>query len=124
MIRLRLAAQNGGGVLWRNNSGAARDTTGRVIRYGLGNDSARLNETFKSSDLIGVTPVRVGLEHFGRCLGVFTAVEAKRLGWTYSGTDREAAQLRFINAVRALGGFAGFAAGPDGLKTLGEHGLQ
>lgn len=89
--------------LWRNNSGACEDKTGRLIRYGLGHVSKRLNLVWKSADLIGITPVH----HAGRTFGVFTAVECKPPGWT---TDSRAeAQGNFLKNVAALGGIALFA---------------
>lgn len=102
---IRIDAVRADSLLWRNNNGAAIDASGRHIRYGLGNDSKRLNGVFKSSDLIGVTPLQVG----GATIGVFTAIEVKRPGWRGVSTDRERAQNNYINAVRIRGGIAGFA---------------
>ena len=72
--QVRLAAAQRGITLWRNQSGACYDETGRLIRYGLANDSAQLNRRMKSSDLIGITPILVEPYHVGRALGVFTAI--------------------------------------------------
>lgn len=98
------------GPMFRNNSGACTDNTGRLIRYGLGNDSARLNDEIKSSDLIGITPVRAYVEGIGwTVLGVFTAYEVKPSGWHQAPSDKRAvAQAKFHAIVRAAGGFAGF----------------
>lgn len=93
----RLEADAAGGHLWRNNSGATRDVKGRMIRYGLGNDSKKLNERYKSSDLIGISP-----------RGLFTAFECKAPGWKGVRTDRERAQENYMKHVRALGGVAAF----------------
>lgn len=106
---LRLEAARRGCALWRNNSGATTDDKGRTVRYGLANDSKRFNEKFKSSDLIGITPVT----HAGFTFGVFTAVEVKRPGWRYTGTDREVGQNNFLTTVAGLGGIARFATGKD-----------
>ena len=108
---LRLAASGHGDHLWRNNVGAAVDASGRMIRYGLGNDSARLNEQIKSSDLIGITRVIVTPDMVGRVVGVFTAIEVKREDWGVSGvpTAREQAQAAFIQLVGRAGGRARFA---------------
>lgn len=92
-----------GGAAWRNNSGACVDSTGRQVRYGLANDSKRINEVFKSSDRIGLVPGS----------GRFLAVECKPRGWRYRGTDREVAQLNFMQRVRDLGGVACFATCVD-----------
>ena len=109
--QIRLEASQAGLRLWRNNVGACRDTKGRLIRYGLANDSAAVNRALKSSDLIGIRPVVVTQEHVGRIIGQFVAREVKRSGWEYHGTPREQAQLRFIELVRSLGGDACFATG-------------
>jgi hypothetical protein len=103
---LRLAAQECGVTLWRNNSGAWTDpTNGRVIRYGLGNDSAKLNKARKSADLIGIGPE-----------GRFIAIEAKPAGWRYTGTQHEIAQMAFLTHVNRLGGFGMFATTPEEVK--------
>jgi hypothetical protein len=107
----RLEATEAGGRLWRNNSGALPDSRGRLIRFGLCNDSPAVNERVKSADLIGVRPVLVRPEHVGRTLGVFVARECKPPGWRYSGRGRERAQLRFLEIVATLGGDAAFTAG-------------
>ena len=85
-----------GFALWRNNSGVSREEH-RHVRFGLGNDSAKINKVWKSADLIGVGP-------HGRMLWV----EMKKPGWKYTGTEREVAQANAINQVNALGGIAFF----------------
>jgi len=106
---LRLAASKRGDVLWRNNSGVLPDARGVPVRFGLCNDSTQLNAVCKSSDLIGIKRVVVTAEMVGTVVGVFYAREVKHSGWRYTGTDRERAQLRFIEIVREAGGDAGFA---------------
>jgi len=111
--RVRLEAARFGLQLWRNNSGAFTDERGRLVRFGLGNDSAALSAQIKSSDLIGITPVTVTQAHVGRILGVFTALECKRPGWHLTpGDERAIAQGRFHGIVRDAGGFAGFVCDP------------
>jgi hypothetical protein len=109
-----------GGVLYRNNVGACEDATGRLIRYGLGNDSAQLNREIKSSDLIGITPVTAYLQSCGWVtLGVFTALEIKRPGWHMTtGDERAKAQEKFHTIVREHGGFAGFVTDLSDLKGI------
>jgi len=96
---IRLEGSKHGLLLFRNNSGALQDVRGRLVRFGLGNDSASTNKVFKSSDLVGV-------QHN---TGKFVAIECKPKGWKYTGKDREVAQLHFITLVRRYGGLACFA---------------
>lgn len=105
---VRLKSSKQGRRMWRNNVGAVTDEHGRHIRFGLCNESAAINKTLKSSDLIGITPVTITADMVGQTIGVFTAFEVKKESWKYSGTEREEAQLNYINLVRTLGGIAGF----------------
>lgn len=103
---IRLAVQDRGGRVWRNNVGAAQDPSGRWVRYGLANDSKAVNDRLKSADLIGVLPVTIGPEHVGHTVGQFVSIECKAPGWTYSGTDRETAQRNWQILIQSLGGYA------------------
>lgn len=119
--RVRLACANAGIEMWRNNSGACTDDTGRLVRYGLGNDSAQLNRAIKSSDLIGITPVTAWLHSEQRwvTLGVFTALEIKATGWQQRpGDERATAQAKFHDIVRQAGGFAGFVTDPADIGQI------
>lgn len=109
--QIRLDASRRGVRLFRNNVGACKDDTGRLIRYGLANDSAQVNARIKSSDLIGITPIIITPEHIGMTMGVFTSIEVKKTGWTYRGTDREEAQLRWLILVSGMGGIGRFSTG-------------
>lgn len=110
--QIRLALARAGVQAWRNNSGACQDTkTGRLIRYGLANDSAQLNEHIKSSDLIACVPRLILPSDVGRVLGVFAAVECKASD--YAKDDRYTAQAKFHDIVRSVGGLAGFATTPE-----------
>ena len=112
--QIRLEAARRGTPLLRNNSGACRDDTGRMIRYGLGNDSARLNKEFKSSDLIGIWPRLITQEMVGQTIGQFFAVEVKPPGWKQRpGDARAAAQLNFGRWAADHGGIFTFATGID-----------
>lgn len=93
---LRLTAPKLGCALWRNNSGAMEDDTGRIVRYGLENVSKKLNAVFKSSDLVGIAR------------GRFVAVEVKPPGWRGPADDHEQAQANFLRTVEALGGVGMF----------------
>lgn len=108
------------GPMWRNNSGACEDKSGRLVRYGLSNDSAKLNKVIKSSDLIGITPTYAFLPTHGwRLLGVFTALETKHEGWCMKpGDDRAVAQAKFHDIVRSAGGFAGFVTSPNDIYKV------
>lgn len=108
--------------LWRNNVGATQTPDGRMIRYGLCNESKKLNQRFKSSDLIGGTPVTVTADMVGKRVMIFTAVEVKKADWKPgSDTQRERGQLRFINAVRAAGGFGFFCRDSAVYSRFLEH---
>lgn len=106
-------------ILMRNNSGALKDVTGRLVRYGLGNISKKQNDMIKSSDLIGVKTLVITEEMVGKMIGVITAVEVKEEGWTYHEKDpRERAQKAFINFIKLRGGMAGFAQSVQDFKNL------
>jgi hypothetical protein len=109
-IRLEAAAR--GIALYRNNVGALLDQNGRLVRYGLCNDSKALNEKIKSGDLIGIRPVIITPDMVGRKIGQFISRECKAPGWVFSGTAREIAQQTWIDIVRGFGGDAGFSSGP------------
>lgn len=109
--RVRLEASRKGLRVWRNNLGAVTTNDGRFIRYGLANESKSMNTMFKSSDLIGIRPLKITSEYLGRIVGQFVAREVKSGQWKYTATPREAAQLRFLQLVTAYGGDAAFATG-------------
>ena len=114
--RVRLEASRVGGRLFRNNVGGTYTEDGTFLRYGLANDSKKMNDSIKSSDLIGLRPVRIGPEHVGNVFGLFVAREIKPGNWRYMGTPRELAQLKFIELVASLGGDASFAIGEGTLQ--------
>lgn len=94
---------------WRNNVGACYDDTGRLIRYGLGNDTAELNRVMKSADLITIQPILITPEMVGRTIGRFVGLECKRSDWHLTpGDERGQAQLNWQNVVKRYGGAAGF----------------
>lgn len=117
--QVRLAMARMGAQMWRNNVGACTDESGRVIRYGLCNDSAQMNAQIKSSDLIGGTPLVIQPHHVGMTVAILTAIECKRPGWHLTAGDKRGqAQKRFIDLVQGIGGFGGFATGPDDLARI------
>jgi hypothetical protein len=108
---VRLEATHAGARLWRNNVGAYKPEHGGQVRYGLCNDTSTMNKRIKSSDLIGIRPVLIRPHHVGQVIGQFVAREVKRANWVYKGTEREQAQLKFIELVTGMGGDACFVAG-------------
>lgn len=108
---VRLEAPAAGVRLWRNNVGALLDDRGIPVRYGLANESPKLNKRLKSSDLIGWRRVVITVADVGRTIAQFLARECKPGGWRYSGDEHEAAQLRWIELVASEGGDAKFATG-------------
>lgn len=109
---IRVAASRHGSRLWRNNCGAAYDATGRLVRYGLLNESPKVAKEIKSSDLIGITPYVVQPQDVGKTFGIFTAFEVKIPGWRYTDKAREKAQFAFLKLVAAMGGIARFVTSP------------
>ncbi len=113
----RMRAARSGALAWRNNVGATPATCPdcgerqRPVRYGLANDSERLNRVVKSSDLILAIPRQIRPQDVGTTIAQFGAVETKRPGWSYTGNGREAAQAAFLALVRNAGGFATFSTG-------------
>jgi hypothetical protein len=99
--------------LFRNNSGALEDENGRLIRFGLGNDSPKVNKELKSGDYVGWLPITITPEMVGQTLPVFTNVEVKALGFKeklhYNKNSREYAQNNFNQLVMNHNGIAGFA---------------
>jgi len=118
---LRLITQQLNAPLWRNNNGACKDDTGRLIRYGLGHDSKALSEVWKSSDLIGITPITITARHVGYQIGVFTAVEVKKPGWKKPSNAHERAQEAFLASVKSFGGLAMFATEAKTFKDMVEQ---
>ncbi len=115
---IRLEAAGKGIFLWRNNSGAgivanARDlcpdcakNARRPIRWGLGNDSKKVNEVMKSGDLIGIDPTLITDDMVGSVIGKFISRECKAEDWKYSGDLRDNAQLAWSTLINSLGGDA------------------
>lgn len=109
---VRLEAPKHGVWLTRNNVGALQDETGRVVRYGLANESKGQNAVMKSADLVGIRRRLITAEMVGQTIGQFVAREVKHAGWTWGeDKDREPAQLAFLNLITSYGGDARFVTG-------------
>ena len=104
--------------LWRQNVGALKDATGRILRYGLANDSAELNRQLKSSDLIGWRPLLVTPDMVGQVVAQFVSVEVKDDDWQFPRPTNKAeyarcdAQRRWLRMALADGAFGGFMIDP------------
>lgn len=107
-----LEAARAGVALFRNNVGALKDERGRVVRYGLANESPAMNRAIKSADFIGIRPVTITPAHVGHVIGQFVSRECKEPGWRYTGTGREVAQKAWLDFIVARGGDAAFVSGP------------
>jgi hypothetical protein len=101
-IRLGLGREPGL-VLWRNNTGAMKDHTGRLVRFGLHPGS---------SDLIGFRSITVTADMVGQRVAIFAAIEVK------DGGRLTAEQRHFIDVVSAAGGFAGMARNPGQARMV------
>ena len=103
-----LESASKGWRMWRNNVGSLVDDRGVPVRYGLCNDSKKLNDKFKSGDLIGIRPLLVTPELVGHTIGQFASLEVKEEGWQYTGQGREPGQLSWAQLVITNGGYAAF----------------
>jgi len=121
---VRLRASQWGMKLFRNNSGVLMNPANIPVRFGLGNESKRINKIIKSSDFIGVFAVTITPEMVGKTVGVFAAIEAKADGFVereeYPEGSREKAQKTFIDLVKTQGGLAGFATNASDVDKLTE----
>jgi len=107
---VRTEASSKGLRLWRNNTGVAIDENGdRTIRYGLFNDSKKINKVIKSPDLVGIRPRFIMPADVGTVIGQFVGRACKRAGWQYTATERERAQLKGLELIASLGWDATFA---------------
>lgn len=113
----RFIVARAGGLAWRNNVGAtpARcpdcGAQRQPVRYGLANESARLNEQVKSSDLICAIPRVIRPQDVGRTIAQFGSIECKPPGWKFTGKGREAGQAAWLALISKIGGFAAFSCG-------------
>lgn len=100
--------------LFKNNTGVAYTDGGRPVFFGLGNDGTKNDESFRTPDDVGWTPVLITPEMVGKTVAVFTAIDSKKLGFIvkpdYTKGTREYGQNKFFNLVIQNNGIAGFAS--------------
>jgi hypothetical protein len=100
---IRLELGSGPARLWRNNTGALKDSTGRLVRYGL---------CPGSSDLIGLRTRVITEADLGHRFAQFVAIEVKHQGRL---TEQQRA---FLQMVDWAGGLAGVARSPEEARTI------
>lgn len=103
-----IALSEAGCLVWRQNTGAYKDKTGRLVRYGL---------CVGSSDIIGAIPVEITQDMVGKKVAIFGAWEVK----TATGRIRPE-QQRFIDAVNRAGGRAGVALSVEDALKIAKGG--
>lgn len=113
MQEVRKRASDWKARMFRNNTGCLKDQSGRPVRFGLGNESSKVNAQFKTGDYVGWFPVTITPEMVGKTIAVFANIEVKAVGFTvkldYNPKSREYAQNNFNQLVISHGGIAGFA---------------
>lgn len=113
MQEVRKRASDWKARLMRNNTGVLKDQSGRPVRFGLGNESPKINKIYKTGDYVGWFPVTITPEMVGKTIAVFANIEVKAVGFTvkldYNPKSREYAQNNFNQLVISHGGIAGFA---------------
>jgi len=113
----RLKVARAGALSWRNNVGATPakcpecKAALRPVRFGLANESQKMNKRIKSSDLILGIPRLIEPQHVGRTVLQLVGVESKRPGWRYTGNEHEAAQAAWLALLVSHGGFGKFSTG-------------
>lgn len=94
---IRISLSKNGTINFKNDVGMAKTKEGAWIRYGL---------EVGTSDIIGLTPIKITQDMVGQTVAVFTAVEVK----TPATIKKTSAQQKsFIKMVLSKGGFAGVA---------------
>ena len=79
-------------TIFRNNNGALKDSSGRLVKYGLGSGT---------SDFIGWTLKTITQDMVGKSVAIFTAIEVKASDGKLT-TD----QKKFIDLVKKNNGIA------------------
>jgi hypothetical protein len=100
---IRIEHGSGPARLWRNNTGALKDASGRLVRYGL---------CPGSSDLIGLRTRIITELDLGHRFAQFVAIEVKDRG------RLTPEQQAFIAMVEQAGGLAGVARSPEDARAI------
>lgn len=100
---IRIEHGSGPARLWRNNTGALKDASGRLVRYGL---------CPGSSDLIGLRTRIITERDLGHRFAQFVAIEVKDRGRL---TEQQQA---FITMVQQAGGLAGVARSVEDARRI------
>lgn len=124
--QVRFKVARAGGMAWRNNVGANKTKEHTAcprcsfqyiierppLRWGLGNDSMKLNRIIKSSDLICALPLVITPQDVGRTIAQFGSFEVKKPGWSFNPNDEhQQAQLKWLQLIESIGGRAQFTTG-------------
>jgi hypothetical protein len=125
---VRLRANQWGARLFTNNTGVAYTEQGRPVFFGLGNDGVKDSESIRTPDDVGFTIVTITPEMVGKKIAVFTAIDAKKLGFvlkdTYPKGSREYGQKKFFDIVINANGIAGFASSAADVDILFNEFIQ
>ncbi len=108
---VRLEAAQRDIYLFRNNSGAGKLENGKFIRWGLANDSTKVNKVLKSADQIGIHKRLITAQDVGCYIGQFISRETKKRSWKYCGSLEENAQLKWATLINSQGGDAKIVTG-------------
>jgi len=131
---VRLEAAQHGVHLFRNNVGAGAivdpeqlcpscQPHAHHVRWGLANDSKRVNTVYKSGDLIGGQSLLIEQRHVGQRMLRFVSRECKHEGWKPPKklTPRDEAQLRWATFINALGGDAQIVNGLGSFSNASQR---
>ena len=113
-LLVRLRANQRGCRLMKNNTGVAYDQFNRPVFFGLDNEGKKGPDDIRTPDWVGWHNVLITPEMVGKSIPVFTAIDAKKLGFkrkdSYSKGTREFGQNKFFQQVKKVNGVAGFAS--------------
>ena len=122
---VRLSAPKHNARIFRNNSGGCLDKTGRMIKFGLGNDGSKASKQLKFGDYVGFTPIVITPDMVGQTIAVFTNLEIKpdgdmqkTLTKACSQGTREYFQWKTCEFVKSFGGLAGFVTNENDVKQV------